>query len=76
LERGALARSVLAHDTKGLAALHFEGEILQGLEIAMALEAVEGQQFPQPVARRFVDRVALGNSLKLNGVHGRKEEPV
>jgi hypothetical protein len=28
------------------------------------------------VARRVVDRVALGNALKLNGIHGERERPV
>jgi hypothetical protein len=36
----------------------------------MAIEAVQRQQFLEPVARRFVDRVALGDSLKFDGVHG------
>ena len=36
------------------------------------LQAVEGQQFLQPVARRVVDRVALGDALELDGVHNQQ----
>ena len=55
---------------------HLEADVVQRPEIPVALQAVEGQQFLEPVARRSVDRVALGNPLKLDGVHGTEERPV
>jgi hypothetical protein len=36
----------------------------------MALEAVQGQEFLEPVARRVIDGVALGDTLEFDGVHG------
>ena len=57
-------------DAEGLAAAHLEGDIVQRPEVPVTLEAVQGHQFLEPVARRVVDRVALGNTLKLDGVHG------
>jgi hypothetical protein len=35
----------------------------------MAAQAVEGDQLLETVAGRVVDRVALGDTLKLDGVH-------
>ena len=72
-----LARTVLPHHTERLAPSNFEAYVVQGPEVFVPFEAIEGQQFLQPVARCVVDRVAFGNSLKFNGVHsGEKETPV
>ena len=71
LQQGAFAGAVFADDAEGLAAAHLEADVLQSPEIPMASHAVEGEQFFQPVARRFIDRVALGDALKFDGVHVR-----
>src|ERR1700691_2483896 len=71
LQQRALARSVLAHDAEGLAAADLEADIVQGPEIPVALEPVEREQLLQPVTRRVVDRVALRDTLKFDGVHVR-----
>src|ERR1035437_7616409 len=77
LEGGAFPGAVLTDNAESLAALYFEGEVLNGEEVFMAAEAVQRQQFLEPVARRIVDGVALGNTLELDGVHGWiKERPV
>ena len=70
LQQGALAGAVFADDAEGFAAADFKAEIVQRPEVPVALEAVEGQQFLEPVARRVVDRVTLGDTLKFDGVHG------
>ena len=69
LQQGALAGAVFADDAEGFAALHLEADVVQRPEILVALQAVERQQFLEPVARRVVDRVAFGNTLEFNGVH-------
>jgi hypothetical protein len=50
--------------------VHFEPDIVQRPEVPVTFDAGWGHQFPEPVARGVVDRVALGNTLKLDGVHG------
>ena len=70
LQQRALAGAVLADDAEGLAALDLEADIVQRPEILVALQPVEGQQLLEPVAGRFVDRVALGNALEFDGIHG------
>ena len=70
LQQRALAGAVFPDDAEGLAALDLEADVVQRPEILVALQAVEGQQFLEAVARRIVDRVALGNTLEFNGVHG------
>ena len=70
LEQRALARTILPDDAEGFAAPHLEGDIVQRPEVPVTFDAIQGHQFPEPVARSVVDRVALGNTLKLDGVHG------
>ena len=72
LQQRALARPVLADDAEGLAAFHVEADVVQRPKILMALQAVERQQFLQPVARLVVNRVAFGDSFELDGVHNQQ----
>jgi hypothetical protein len=71
LQQRALAGAVFADDAEGFAAAYFEADIVQGPEILVALQPVKREQLLQPVARRVIDRVALRDTLKFDGVHVR-----
>ena len=43
-------------------------------EIAMPLEAIEGQQLFEAVAWRVVDRVTLRNVLEVYSIHGGRNQ--
>ena len=70
LQEGTFSGSVLADDTKRLATFDLETDIAQCPELGVALDAARRQQLPQAIAGRVVDRIALGDILKLNGIHG------
>jgi hypothetical protein len=76
LQHGALAGPVFADDAEGFAAPDLAIDIVEGPKIAMALQAVEGQQLLEPVARSVVNGVTLRNPLEANGVHGRRKTSV
>ena len=65
----ATDRDVLADDAKSLAAFHLEGDVMERPEVPVPLEAVQRQQFLEPVSRRIVYRVAFGHTLEFNRVH-------
>ena len=75
LQQRTLAGAVLAHDAERFAALDFKRDVAERPKIAVAVEAIEGEKLLKPPRWRVVDRVALRNLLKFDGVHG-GERPV
>ena len=73
--KGAFTGAVLADDAEGFAAFDVESDIAECPKIAMPAHAIEGKQLLKASGWRVVDRVALRDLLKFDGVHG-KERPV
>src|ERR1035437_6931669 len=70
LQQRALSGAIFADNAERFAALDLEADIVEGPEILVALQTIQGQQLLEAVARRVVDRVAFRNTLEFNGVHG------
>ena len=69
LQQRAFTGAVFADDAEGLAALYLKADIVQRPKILVKFQAVEREQLFQPVTRRFIDRIALRDTLKFDGVH-------
>jgi hypothetical protein len=69
LKKRAFSRAVLSDHAEGLSASHLERDFPESPEIAMESPSVQRQQFLETVSRSVVDRIALGDALKLDGIH-------